>query len=319
MKDKLAIATMMFIGLTVLLCFVFLPFIPNTSLRSSFGIYHFQGNVVLTVDDIKYLQDKYNNYVIGFSDNKDWVIDNVNEIPVSYSFNNISATELNGKLIGSMKWSNIIALLILVVVWGISGYTCIKYFPNHVRMWRHDKEIREHRLAEIYPVLSNHLLDKDKSIVIDKIPSPSNYNIEGIIGYREWRINKGTYKLNSLFVSGGKSWKLPIAISNHQPSPKNDYGLYSKILVADSNGTSIINLRSRTITGITESRGTIIEHEDGVLRADCCRILFFILNKYEFPDYAEGLSKQYHVPVVETSADYIVLENWPAVMKVHKC
>ena len=91
-----------------------------------------------------------------------------------------------------------------------------------------------------------------------------------IVSFRKWEIECGGL-LHGVGVGSGYSWR-EINVSDVVPDLWNGHGLYSIML--DSNGLmSNANAYVGDYCGLLELRGKVVDHEDGVLRAEWARIL----------------------------------------------
>jgi len=104
-------------------------------------------------------------------------------------------------------------------------------------------------------------------------------NLKGILAYRAWKTElHGT--LSPSVRNMDQSWKGEISFSDRIPiadeSLGSAHGLHAHRIEAwrDNNYEDFIS-------GLVDCYGTVCEHEDGILRAECARILciFFIITK----------------------------------------
>jgi len=105
------------------------------------------------------------------------------------------------------------------------------------------------------------------------LPPPINHRkLKGILAYRAWQIEiKGT--LSPVVWSGRDTWQHEVAIADSIPKPTHDsHGLYAtRIERWRDNGYNDF------ISGLVDLYGTIVEHSDGVLRAEYARIKMIMI------------------------------------------
>jgi len=99
------------------------------------------------------------------------------------------------------------------------------------------------------------------------LPPPiDRHNLKGILAYRAWNMKiKGS--LSPTIVSSNTAWDREIAFADSPPSRDNHHGLHATRL---ENWES--NRYQDFVSGVVDLYGKVIEHEDGVLRAECARI-----------------------------------------------
>lgn len=97
-----------------------------------------------------------------------------------------------------------------------------------------------------------------------------------LVSFRQWNVASDGY-LHGIGVGSHYAWK-EINFADRVPANHNDHGMYSIRL--DPNGL-LTNAGSYMgdYCGLLELRGTIIEHDDGVLRAEWARILCIWVTK----------------------------------------
>ena len=91
-----------------------------------------------------------------------------------------------------------------------------------------------------------------------------------VVSFREWNITSSGH-LHGTGMGSGYGWK-EVNFADQVPSGRNDNGLYSVRL--DPNG--LLTQAGSYVgdyCGLLELRGTVLEHEDGVLRSEYARIL----------------------------------------------
>lgn len=99
-----------------------------------------------------------------------------------------------------------------------------------------------------------------------------NTNVPGLVAFRVWKLG-ADYSLLSTVI--GYTWKA-INISDIIPSEGNQHGFYCVRLTALN---TLAGMRGyfhsglKQVSGFIELRGKVIEHTDGILRAEWARIL----------------------------------------------
>ncbi len=134
-----------------------------------------------------------------------------------------------------------------------------------------------------------------------KIPVTLPDDIYGILGLRSWSVKGGSKYLHSLMV--GHEWTRAIQKTEKPTTLPGRHGFYAYKLSPqlDINdfystlATSRLFPNARILVhGLVELRGRVIEHIDGVIRGEWCRILCFFL---PVP------SQSIHMPVSYSSSD----------------
>jgi len=117
-------------------------------------------------------------------------------------------------------------------------------------------------------------------------PCLNRKNIKGLIAYRAWNSQvKGS--LHPCVVSTD-SWNREVAFADEIPSERNAHGLHAtKIEVFRQNGYGDY------ISGLVDLYGRVIEHSDGVLRAECARILCIFIEVDSESNYIALLTGVY--------------------------
>ncbi len=131
-------------------------------------------------------------------------------------------------------------------------------------------------------------------LVTTGIPNIDFTDVEGMIAFRTWNL-KRTVTEDGLFLGStamSTVWK-PVMIADRIPAKGNDSGLYCVRL-------DPLGLMTRAsyymgdVSGLLELRGRILEHTDGVVKAEWARIIcvFLQANKNTETVYS-GLSQTY--------------------------
>jgi hypothetical protein len=139
-------------------------------------------------------------------------------------------------------------------------------------------------------------------LVADSITLP--VELYGIVAIRKWKLQPGMF-LDSLVWP--RRYSSSFVWANEQPDPGNRNGVYACQLLDYDKITS--DFSGGEVIGIVELTGRVIEHSDGIYRAECCRVLQFLAHSY----LAERLSKVYGVPcVIADSRDETnrMMVNW---------
>jgi hypothetical protein len=127
----------------------------------------------------------------------------------------------------------------------------------------------------------------------------------GIICVRSWKYRRGDGHLYSAGV-GQLRWTNSIQYANKLPTIDNDNGMYSFRI-------GLVRELSfeypKDILGIVQLSGTWLEHADGVMRAERCKILQLVISE-RLKSAAENLSSLYGIPVMITSDTVGEYEKW---------
>ena len=148
----------------------------------------------------------------------------------------------------------------------------------------------QHRLVEQRQFKFRH------GLVAAGIPNIDFSGVEGMIAFRTWnvkphvRTDEGGLFLGSTAMN--TSWK-PVMIADRIPAEGNDNGLYCVRL-------DPLGLMTRAsyylgeVCGLLELRGKVLEHTDGVVKAEWARIIcVFIQANEKAENVYSGLSKSY--------------------------
>jgi len=123
--------------------------------------------------------------------------------------------------------------------------------------------------------------------VADNIVLPME--LQGIVAARIWKLEPGLF-LGS--VAQPRRYSTCFVWANLRPRLGNDNGIYAYQLLEYSKTTA--GFQAGYVIGIVELAGRVIEHTDGTYRAECCRVLQFLVHT----GLAERLSRVYGIPCV---------------------
>jgi len=95
--------------------------------------------------------------------------------------------------------------------------------------------------------------------------------LKGLLAYRAWKMEiKGC--LSPHVISHMDSWSSEVAFADQCPTAYNSNGLYAtKLELWRDNGYADF------VCGLVDLYGTVLEHSDGILRAECAKIKCIIL------------------------------------------
>jgi len=114
----------------------------------------------------------------------------------------------------------------------------------------------------------DRLVAIDYSLTAPLPPPVDRHNLKGFLAYRAWDMQvKGSLSPSISWVQGD-AWTNEVAFADEPPSRDNHHGLHATRLENWEN-----NRYSKTISGLVDLYGAVIEHEDGVMRAECARII----------------------------------------------
>lgn len=104
------------------------------------------------------------------------------------------------------------------------------------------------------------------------IPPPVNRkNLRGMVAYRAWEMRiKGA--LSPSIVWGENVWEGEVAFADEPPKRNTWHGLHATRLEYWAR-----NSYSDFVSGLVDCYGKVIEHEDGVIRAECARIMLILI------------------------------------------
>ena len=128
---------------------------------------------------------------------------------------------------------------------------------------------------------------KFEPVVADIIALP--VDLQGIVAIRQWKLEPGLF-LNS--TNQPRRYSSSFIWADLLPDPHNHSGIYAHQLLDYAMVTS--GFTGGCVIGIVELAGRVIEHTDGIHRAECCRVLQFLAHT----SLAARLSRVYGVPCV---------------------
>jgi hypothetical protein len=114
-------------------------------------------------------------------------------------------------------------------------------------------------------------------------------DLHGIVAVRQWRLMPDL-RLAARFYE--VQYASNVIWSDTVPAADNTNGIYAHVSPAFHLATS--DFGPQKALGVVELSGRIIEHTNGVLRAECCRVLTFLVHTA----LASRLSQIYGVPCV---------------------
>ena len=114
-------------------------------------------------------------------------------------------------------------------------------------------------------------------------------DLHGIVAIRQWKLEPGLF-LNSTVQT--RRYSSSFVWTDRLPEPHNRSGIYAHQLLDYAMVTS--GFSGGCVIGIVELAGRVIEHTDGIHRAECCRVLQFLAHT----SLASRLSRIYGVPCV---------------------
>jgi hypothetical protein len=124
--------------------------------------------------------------------------------------------------------------------------------------------ILKHRVEQAIPF--------ERSLTPPLPPPIDRTNLRGILAYRAWEvIIKGS--LSPSVQSDKSTWFKEIAFADQIPEAHYDsHGLYAhRLEIWKSNGYG------DKVSGLVDLYGKVIEHSDGILRAECARVKMIML------------------------------------------
>ena len=139
-------------------------------------------------------------------------------------------------------------------------------------------------------------------VVVDNITLPRE--LHGIVAVRQWKLESGIFLAS---VTQPRRYSTGFIWANVLPRPRNQNGIYACQLMHYSKITS--GPLFGYVIGIVELAGQVIEHTDGIYRAECCSVLQILVHTC----LAERLSRVYGVPCVRADCDADVnrkIVNW---------
>jgi len=135
----------------------------------------------------------------------------------------------------------------------------------------------------------------DLSLASPLPPPVDRHDLKGILAYRAWDMKiKGS--LSPTIVSSNDAWEKELAFADAPPHISNRHGLHATRL---ENWES--NRFQGFVSGIVDLYGKVIEHEDGVLRAECARIACLLIT----------VTNQNQVELLITGVYELLKHNYP--------
>jgi len=128
---------------------------------------------------------------------------------------------------------------------------------------------------------------RQEARVVSRITIPDE--VSGLVALRQWRLHPGMY-LVSAFQQ--RRFASKVVWADEIPTAENHNGIYGWRPPLMFNQLECYP-REAAI-GLVEMNGHVVVHENGVLRAECCRILMLIAHS----DFAARLSRIYGVPAI---------------------
>ncbi|AKG53293.1 hypothetical protein DGWBC_0615 [Dehalogenimonas sp. WBC-2] len=128
--------------------------------------------------------------------------------------------------------------------------------------------------------------------------------LSGIIAVRSWHLISGMHIAST---NRNSQYDSTCIWADQIPEPSNESGIYACQLPNYNWITS--SYESAIVIGIVELAGKIVEHKDGILRGEFCKILFSIAHPY----HATRLSKIYGIPCVtanDAAEAFVKLTDW---------
>jgi hypothetical protein len=91
-----------------------------------------------------------------------------------------------------------------------------------------------------------------------------------MLAYRAWNLSiTGTLKPS---IVGGFEWK-EVSFADYVPTPTNSHGLHATRIEQAFN-----NSYTDLACGLVDAYGKVVEHSNGVIRAECARVLAILIN-----------------------------------------
>ncbi|MBU2051351.1 MAG: hypothetical protein KKH61_20580 [Gammaproteobacteria bacterium] len=124
----------------------------------------------------------------------------------------------------------------------------------------------KHRVDSIIPM--------NKSLTTPIPPPIDRSKLKGFLAYRAWKIEiKG--RLTPSVMTKEQAWSKPVAFANSVPCTANHNGLHAtRIEKWESNS---YDSYGQSVSGLVDLYGKVVEHADGVMRAECARIMCMFL------------------------------------------
>jgi len=127
--------------------------------------------------------------------------------------------------------------------------------------------------------------------------------VNGLVAVRGWDLT-GRGMLQG--TGNSVNWEINPNFADKKPSISNDNGLYCYNLENASKKFE----DWRHVAGVVEIGGECIEHTDGIIRAEWCKILKLFVIDTTTQEQIRVLSMLYNVPIVLTNSIKDSLKNW---------
>ncbi len=133
--------------------------------------------------------------------------------------------------------------------------------------------------------------------VIAGLPDIDMTGVRGLVAYKTWQFD------GHLHSTAMSYWWRELNIADKVPSKDNPSGFYCvklSSLGVITTGSSYFNSYAlRSVSGFVELSGTVIEHYDGVLRAEIAKLLclFVVANNPRVEHIVRSLYENYITPV----------------------
>jgi len=148
------------------------------------------------------------------------------------------------------------------------------------------------------PLPSFNLAPMEMDIDEDLMPGEIGSD-QVLVSFRQWNIQSDGY-LHGIGMGSGYAWK-EVNFADREPTQRNDHGLYSVRLDPQGLITNAGHYFGE-YCGLLELRGTIVEHDDGVLRAEWARILCIWVSRCEPDVYSHIPTLMEHYPLTPVFA-----------------
>lgn len=128
--------------------------------------------------------------------------------------------------------------------------------------------------------------------------------VRGLVGFRTWKTVRNGYLYSTAIAYG---WEDSELYADTKPTFFNQNGFYFYGFDKLNNACSPLDYAA----GIVEARGDIVEHEDGIMRAEWMKILKLFIHGEFTNDYWIKLNYNiYKVPIVLTDSIEQSLKHW---------
>lgn len=132
------------------------------------------------------------------------------------------------------------------------------------------------KLDKSYALLLNRL---DNSVAFEfsptaPLPPPvDRFRLRGILAYRAWQMEVRGVLSPAIMWQGSDAWAHEVAFAHKIPDRYNRLGLHATRIEMWQK-----NSYSDYVSGLVDLYGRVVEHEDGVMRAECARIITLFLH-----------------------------------------